>query len=218
MASREKTAADPVAEAYKSVKSFADLLRMNAAYLKGQRTFTCYTYAPLQKETEPLVPALLELHARGILTMTSQPGTLRTAGSPKDQRSYLDFLCPVSPAALRLSPALFNDHRVYTFRAIPSAAASDAGEPNAAGASDNFPAARLPLTVEPDGKAPNTFWREAYLGESLHVTPGVEPADTIIWDLAAFTVAAKEMGPDTDVVAIVLEAAKKAGLEPDVEC
>lgn len=216
MADNDPITTDPVADAYKGVASYTDLLRLNAAYLQGRRTFTCYTFSPLQKETETLVPTLLELHARGVHTIASQPGTRRPAAA-RDQRAYVDFWCPVD-AALALSDALFNDPRVYTFREVPAAAAAAAGAPAAAGAADNFPAHKLPLTVEPDGKESNSFWREAYAGEALHVTPGVEPADSIIRGLAALTVAARETGPSTDAVAIVLEAAKKAGLEPFIEC
>jgi len=87
--------------------SFEDLLSLNRRFLVGDLRSTIYHLGPVDEETLPLLPHLLDLHRCSVLTLGSQP-SLRIAyeagtsaphlPSLLEQRFYLEGICP---AALR---------------------------------------------------------------------------------------------------------------------
>ncbi|KAK3617927.1 hypothetical protein LTR56_024974 [Elasticomyces elasticus] len=96
---------------WRTAKSYADIIKLNCAFLVGEREFSPYHMGPPYAETTPAIPTLIRLHDYGILTTNSQPS--KTVGPywkqcnccPKRswfqsrQRAFLTFLIP-SPGEL----------------------------------------------------------------------------------------------------------------------
>ncbi|KAL4515551.1 hypothetical protein Ndes2526B_g03796 [Nannochloris sp. 'desiccata'] len=188
---------DPIPALYSDVHSYQELLHVNADFLRGKHAFTCYSVAPVQEETQPLVPTLLRLHSYGLYTMISQPGT-KMPQDPQNQRSYIEFLCPETTAKL-IFEDLYNDSRVYTCRQLP----------RGGGVDENFPGRKLNLTQLENGDESNNWWRDSLGGDIFYIVPGVERVDDIIRGLAVYSVVAREYGPETDCTTIVLHVAEK---------
>lgn len=70
---------------WQSAKTYADLIRANCAFLRGELSSTPYHLGPIDPETVPLVSNLLALHSYGILTYCGQPAR-REIGGCKDER------------------------------------------------------------------------------------------------------------------------------------
>ncbi|KAK4957633.1 hypothetical protein LTR10_005600 [Elasticomyces elasticus] len=96
---------------WRTAKSYADIIKLNCAFLVGEREFSPYDMGPPYAETTPAISTLIRLHDYGILTTNSQPS--KTVGPhwkqciccPKRswfqsrQRALLTFLIP-SPGEL----------------------------------------------------------------------------------------------------------------------
>ncbi|KAK5717965.1 hypothetical protein LTR15_008808 [Elasticomyces elasticus] len=96
---------------WRTAKSYAVIIKLNCAFLVGEREFSPYDMGPPYAETTPAISTLIRLHDYGILTTNSQPS--KTVGPhwkqciccPKRswfqsrQRAFLTFLIP-SPGEL----------------------------------------------------------------------------------------------------------------------
>jgi hypothetical protein len=61
---------------FKAVRNFKELLRVNAAFLRGEVNGTPYHLGPIADETGPIAKELIELHEKyGVMTINGQPGT-----------------------------------------------------------------------------------------------------------------------------------------------
>ncbi|KAK4902078.1 methylenetetrahydrofolate reductase (NAD(P)H) met13 [Elasticomyces elasticus] len=117
--------------AWRYARSYADILDLNRAYLRGQVEICPYFFGPVYGETLPALPTLLRLHDYGMLSIDSQPA--RTIAPNWDQchccdewwwfqsrqRAYLTFMIPknkdlINPAELlRFIVHLTTDSRIY---------------------------------------------------------------------------------------------------------
>lgn len=94
---------DDVDKEWLALQSYDAALRLNQAYIKGQRPCNIGYCGPLDAETKELIPGLLKLHEYGLLTHSSQPFEPverkfvdQNGGSWEEwrQRPYLCFLAP----------------------------------------------------------------------------------------------------------------------------
>lgn len=74
---------------------FESMLELNIRFIQGELSETPSILGPLDEESAPLVPALLELNSLGMFTTNSQPG-LEEDGLR--QRSWISGLIPVDIA------------------------------------------------------------------------------------------------------------------------
>ncbi|KAJ5144271.1 hypothetical protein N7476_004833 [Penicillium atrosanguineum] len=61
------------AQQWNQSTGFTALLELNKKFLRGEISSSPYHYGPIEEETRSLVPSLLKLHERRILTWSSQP-------------------------------------------------------------------------------------------------------------------------------------------------
>lgn len=82
---------------WKTAKDFSDLITLNQKFLLGHIPETPFHCGPIDEETIPLVPGLLELHKFGLFTIGSQPYEQVINESTKgydecQQRPYVAFI------------------------------------------------------------------------------------------------------------------------------
>ncbi len=74
---------------WKHVKTFDDLVRVNAAFVRGDLELSPYSYGPLNRDSLPLVPNLLALHQLGLVTTSGQSNEC-IYGQSTDWKDYFD--------------------------------------------------------------------------------------------------------------------------------
>jgi hypothetical protein len=75
--------------------TYAEVLDLNRRFLRGGLPSCPSHRGPIDEETEPLVPRLVEMHDYGFLTTNSQPSCADTIqGRRMESRGYVDFLIP----------------------------------------------------------------------------------------------------------------------------
>ncbi|KAK5718306.1 hypothetical protein LTR17_015659 [Elasticomyces elasticus] len=93
---------------WRTAKSYAEILKLNCAFLRGDQELNPIHMGPPYAETTPSIPTLIRLHEYGLLTIASQPSKTeepewaQCACCPKwswfscRQRAFLTFLLPQS--------------------------------------------------------------------------------------------------------------------------
>lgn len=74
---------------------FETMLTLNIQFIRGEIAETPSHLGPLDEESIPLIPALLELNSLGMFTTNSQPGF---EGDGLRQRSWIEGLIPIDIA------------------------------------------------------------------------------------------------------------------------
>ncbi len=76
---------------WNGIKSYNDLTNANVAFLEGRMNETPYHGGPLDPETAPLVPRLVQLNKLGFVSTNGQPAEIReTRTMRNEQRSFID--------------------------------------------------------------------------------------------------------------------------------
>ena len=104
---------------WKRVKTFDDLVRVNATFVRGKLKLSPYSCGPLMPDSLPLVPNLLALHQFGLVTTNGQSNECRydqlTRGGDRyfesEQKPYIRFTMLKSEAGTKLISELMDSDR-----------------------------------------------------------------------------------------------------------
>ena len=104
---------------WKHVRSFDDLVRVNASFVRGELQYSPYSCGPLMPDSQPLVPNLLALHQFGLVTTNGQSneckhGRLTRCGDnyfDSEQKPYLCFTMLKSEDGTKLINEVLNSDR-----------------------------------------------------------------------------------------------------------
>ena len=96
---------------YYDVKTWDRLCGVNETFLRKGFDQTYYHLGPTDPETEPLLPALIELNKRGIYTKDGQPGVY--VEDDIRQRAYIDFAVENHEIAKRMLAFLETKPFIY---------------------------------------------------------------------------------------------------------
>ena len=115
-----------------NIYDYETLLKTNVDFLRGVIPNTPYHGGHIDAETNALVPSLIELHRRGLLTVSGQPAEMTSdlfvaetwvgrGGEPQgnwytdvQQKPYLEFFVPKSQASTALVDYLLSSSRFKT--------------------------------------------------------------------------------------------------------
>ncbi len=81
---------------WNGIGTYDDLIRTNVAFLEGHMFRTPYHHAPLDSETAPLVPRLVQLNKLGFVSTNGQPAKIDERVNDEgqvlicEQKSYID--------------------------------------------------------------------------------------------------------------------------------
>lgn len=79
-------------EIFESISTVQDLQQMTIAFLNGDMQATSYHFAPLLKESAPLVDQLIAINEAGFITTGSQPGGVEWVGKGRriQKRTFVE--------------------------------------------------------------------------------------------------------------------------------
>lgn len=83
---------------WKHVRSFDDLVRVNASFVRGELQYSPYSCGPLMPDSLPLIPKLLALHQFGLVTTNGQSNECKYGQPTRSGDKYFDseqkpYLC-----------------------------------------------------------------------------------------------------------------------------
>lgn len=208
---------------WRLMKDYAAGIDLNRRFIKGESNCTIYHCGPLDAESENLKSSLLNLHDYGILTHESQPFNkrIRAVREPwKDgwwiqqhQRPFLTFLLPVVdriPAdhVDKFCGLLMAHSSIFTLMCADMTAGPCTNMTGPQVVTKN----RTALSIE-------ELLAEGY-NDSLTFAPGAGHAGHL-WGIKAilnagcldFTIVSRSWEEDLDLLALVGDVARKAGME-----
>lgn len=104
---------------WKRVKTFDDLVRVNAAFVRGDLKRSPYHAGPLMPDSLPLVPNLLALHRLGLVTTSGQSNECKYCQPTRrgdryfdsEQKPYIEFTMLKTEAGTKLIHELMNSDK-----------------------------------------------------------------------------------------------------------
>jgi len=215
---------DAVQKEWQASKSYSAALKLSRLSINGERNCSIHHMGPLDPESKGLVAGLLELHDYGMLTHNSQPferlrpEIMQQGGgfwAQVRQRPYLSFLIPQRDRIPKQSVDRFCDLLMAHPRIVTRI--TETGKPMRTNLEQSHA-----VTVERVALSIKELYAEPWTGVT-HLHPwdiiGPEHQD---WDVEAITraepldvaIAARSWAEDMDLIALVKDVAKEAGIGP----
>lgn len=204
---------------WERVKTFDDLVRVNAAFVRGDLKRSPYHCSPLMPDSLPLVPNLLALHRLGLVTTCGQSNECKygkpTRGGDRyfdsEQKPYISFTMLKTEAGTKLIDELMNSDNF-----IISVTDGATGEVETNMATEKYNVTRdrsaeaLDKLVETPWREPTNLWWSRCLLENDWPDHIVE----LLWDMAVSVhVAMKEYGKG-DLESELLQICRTVGMQP----